>query len=245
MAHNPSKHPPRESPLSDAYLVRRAFWHDLGAAIVLGLLIGAIAFCFISFVSHVTEAWMGADAGTPDSPNPLYSGYPNNRLGKDVSGYGKGPVWWLGITCGGGFLVGLIKWATSYPQGKVPSFLQEIQHGHVDPGLGVRTAVAGLVSLAAGASVGPEYPLSSLGGAAATWLAERFRWPAGRAKSLTLIGMSAALGSIFSSPYLAVLLIIELAGIHPTRVAEAAVLLLTAAAVSFAVFIGCVTTGLT
>jgi H+/Cl- antiporter ClcA len=247
MAQGPAKKhpPPRESPLSDAYLVRRAFWHDLAAAVGLGLLIGAVSFCFLSFVIHVTESWMGVDPGTPEIPDPLYSGFPNNRLGKDVSGYGKGPVWWLAITCGGGLLVGLVKWAIGYPQGKAPSFLQEIQHGHVDPWMGARTAIVGMLSLAAGAAVGPEYPLSSMGGAAATWLAGRLKWPEGRAQSLTLIGMSAALGSIFSTPYLAVLLIIELGGLHPTRNAEAAVLLLTAAAVSFSVFIGCVTTGLT
>lgn len=145
----------------------------------------------------------------------------------------------------GGLAVGLFKWATSYPQGSAPSFLQEIQHAHVDPWLGARTAVAGLLSLIAGASVGPEYPLSSMGGAAGTWLAQRLRLPQGRAESLTLIGMSAALGSIFSTPYLSVLLIIEVGALHPSRGPEAAALLLAAAAMSFVTYIGCVTTGLT
>ena len=99
------------------------------------------------------------------------------------------------MTAGGGLFVGLFKWATAYPEGDVPTFLQEIQHAHVDPWIGARTAVAGLLSLAAGASVGPEYPLSSMGGAVATWLSQRLGWPPGRAQTLTLVGMSAALGS--------------------------------------------------
>ena len=232
----------RESPLTDAYLRRAAFWYDLGASVILGLSIGAVSFCFLAIVTHATEAWMGAD---DSDRSTYYTGFPNNALGTDVTGFGKGPWWWLGVTCGGGLAVGLWKWLTAYPQGEAPSFLQEIQHAHVDPWLGARTAVAGLLSLLAGASVGPEYPLSSMGGAAATWLAERLHWPAGRAQSLTLVGMSAALGSIFSTPYLSVLLIIELGGLHPSRNPEAAALLLAGAAVSFTTFLGCVTTGLT
>lgn len=149
-----------ETPLTDAYGARRVFWVDLGLSIALGGIIGALAFCFLSIVTHITDVWMGAD----ERASALYRGFPSNLDGTDVSGFGTGPAWWLGITAGGGLIIGVVEWVSRYPRGGAPSFLQEIKHAHVDAWLGMRTAIAGLISLACGASVGPEYPLSAMGG---------------------------------------------------------------------------------
>ena len=103
MASDAAASPAKEadSPLTDAYGARRVFWVDLGLSILLGGAIGALAFCFLSFVTHVTDVWMGADS----SAVVLYRGFPNNLDGVDVSGFGTGPAWWLGITAGGGLIV--------------------------------------------------------------------------------------------------------------------------------------------
>lgn len=71
------------------------------------------------------------------------------------------------------------------------------------------------------------------------------RIPDGRAQTLTLVGMCAAMGSIFASPVLAVLLMFELADFDKARSAEAAAMLFAGAVSSFAVYLGCETSGRT
>jgi H+/Cl- antiporter ClcA len=67
------------------------------------------------------------------------------------------------------------------------------------------------VSLIGGASLGPEVALGSMGGGAGTWLARRRGLGNDETKAATLSGIGGAFGGLFSSPLMAVILVLEIA----------------------------------
>ncbi len=225
--------PENDSPLGDPFATRKLFWQNWVMAVFMGLLVGSFSFCFLSAVERSTETWYGSN-----EDSSTYNGFPNNALGYDVSGFGQGRIWWLAVTTAGGLLVGLFKLVTHFPQGETASFFQEIKEMHVHPRNGLRVGGAGFLSLCSGASLGPEAPIGALGGAFGTWLGHRLGASFEQVEVYTLLGMASALGALFSSPVLAVILLLEIAPIHRSRYLEVGCLTYTAAAISFCAYYG-------
>ena len=134
-----------------------------------------------------------------------------------------------------GLIVGTIRWVFSFPD-DLPGFFKEVTTCHVDPHHMPLTFILSAVSIAGGASLGPEQALVSVcilvstrllpytlysntcnlfvqgnvGGGLTTYLAEYFKFGAENSKLLVLTGMAAAMGGVFPTPVLGVLMIHEL-----------------------------------
>ena len=93
-----------------------------------------------------------------------------------------------------------------------------------------------LVSLAGGASLGPEDALGKMGGGLGTWVSERQKLSEDVRATNTLSGMSAAYGGLLSSPILASVLTLEVARPKAARFADTLVAGLLASTVAFAVY---------
>lgn len=141
----------------------------------------------------------------------LFLGVWSERL---VTGL-AGQPWWRILLAPvlGGLLVGLIVrylMPGGQPQG-VPHVIEAsaLRGGRMSGRQGLWAAVASVVSLGSGASVGREGPAVHLGAAIASWLARRFNL--GRARSRTLLGcgVAAAVAASFNAPIAGVFFALE------------------------------------
>ncbi|HTZ44552.1 MAG TPA: chloride channel protein [Jatrophihabitans sp.] len=185
----------QSSPAPDlmATLTSRGYHAVLFLAGLVGAPIGLLAFGFLAVVSK-SENWVW------------------QTLPSDL-GWSTPPGWYAILAVGlAGLLVGLI--ATRLPGGG----------GHLPvQGLGGNTprpvdlggiALAALASLVLGAVVGPEAPLTALGGGLVGWAVGRtkLRDQPQAAKILVVAGSSAAIATIFGNPLVAVVLMLEVVG---------------------------------
>ena len=120
-------------------------------------------------------------------------------------------MYWAGITTLTGFVVGTLRYLTNYPD-NLPGIFKEILTYHVEPKWVIHSFILSMLSLAGGASLGPEQALATLGGGTATFLVENYVTfeDENYQKLLVLGGMAAALGALFPTPILGVLMLIEL-----------------------------------
>ncbi len=232
-------------PIGDAFFCRRNFYLNLVASVIIGLVVGPLSFIFFNVVERSQSIWSGANNETLS----WYDGYPGGAIitvnGTMTQPYasGSGRVIWLAFMGGGGLLLGVFKVLSSFPQGETKTFFEEITSIHMDPRHAALTAFGGWISLCAGASVGPEAPVAALGGGFAAWLAECFLQPKANVEIWTLCGMAAAMGSLFASPVLSVLLLIELSTFHQSRYMEMTVLMFVSACISFVIYQSLANTG--
>lgn len=169
----------------------RSFWRLMAYAAVLGV-IGAIAGMLFLGVTGIGASWYG-DPGLE---------------------WFSGPWWWVVAAAIAGLIVGILRRVLKMPP-KIPGIVQDLQEQRVDPA-GVPSIVAvSAVSLIGGASLGPEVALGQMGGGTAGWIARLRHLGDDDAKSLTLSGMAGAFGGLFSSPLVAMALVIEVA--RPAR----------------------------
>lgn len=163
----------------------------LATAAALGLVVGLLGTAFILALREVTSA-----------------------LWPDISrghGFLDGEWWMPAILSLAGLVVGLSRKLLHTPT--TVSMFAELDEGRVEPTHVAGVVVTGFVSLASGASLGPEAPLASLGGGLGTKVAER----QGRdARVEMFAGMSAAFGGLLGLPLFATSLALELE--HPHRV---------------------------
>jgi H+/Cl- antiporter ClcA len=122
------------------------------------------------------------------------------------------PVFVLVIPIIGGLIVGLIIRFAPGRGGPEPA----AGHGlggdaHESAGYLPGVVVASLVSLVAGASLGPEGPLVTIVGGLATLTAVRLRLPAEASRLMTISGISSLTSGVFGSPLAAGLLLAETA----------------------------------
>ena len=114
--------------------------------------------------------------------------------------------------------------------------IEEMKEQRVEPSRVPGAVAVSLVSLAGGASLGPEAALGMMGGGLGTWASERRGLDEDLRRTNTLSGMSAAYGGLLSAPYVATLLILEIARPIGARFADAMVAGLLASSVAFAVY---------
>ena len=190
----------------------RAFWLLLRDALIFGVL---LAFAGLAFLG-VTQ---GGDFWFDPSDN----------------GWLGGSLWWVAVTAGAGIVVGLLRRAFRMPEHQA-GLIKELQDERVEPSGVPGTVAVSAVSLVGGASLGPEQALGSMGGGLGTWVSERRGDDQDKQATTTLTGMSGAYGGLLSSPFLATMLVLEVARPGGARFTHALLGGLVAASVSFAIF---------
>ena len=119
---------------------------------------------------------------------------------------------------------------------RIPSLIEDLEHGHVDlrsvPGIVAVSAV----SLIGGASLGPEQALGSMGGGAAEWASRRRPLNDEDEEVNTLTGFAGAYGGLFSSTVIVVMLILEIARPSGQRMTKTLVATIVSSSVSFGIY---------
>jgi len=183
-------------------------------AALFGVVLAFAALAFLGLVKGGTKLWFTL----PKNP-----------------GWLDGSVWWVAVTAGAGVLVGVLRHAFRLPA-KLPGTVQELKSQRVEPSTVPGAVAVSLVSLAGGASLGPEAGLGMMGGGLGTWFSERRKLTEDVRATNTLSGMSGAYGGLLSSPILATILVLEVARPKAARFADTLVASLLSSTVAFAVY---------
>ncbi len=185
----------------------------------LGIVVSALGFAFVHLFLHV-QTW-------------LYESTPK------ALGLAPTPGWWgFPFLAAGGLLVGLALRYLPGNGGHSPAdpFTPAQPEVRALPGI----VVAALVSLGCGAVLGPEAPLIALGGGLGALAVQTVarRTPAQFIPVVGLAGSVASLGTIFGSPIVAAMFVIEAVGLGGGLLTVAIVPGLLAAGIGSLVFIG-------
>jgi H+/Cl- antiporter ClcA len=209
---------PGEAPSSGSDFVALArspgFWVIMRYAALFGVVLAFAALAFLGLVNDGTKLWFTL----PKNP-----------------GWLDGSLWWVAVTAGAGVLVGVLRRVFRVPV-KLAGTVKELKDQRVEPSDVAGGVAVSLVSLAGGASLGPEDALGRMGGGLGTWISERQQLSEEMRATNTLSGMSGAYGGLLSSPLLATILVLELARPKATRVANTLVASLLSSSVAFAVY---------
>ena len=190
------------------------FWLLVRYAALFGVVLAFAALAFLGLVKGGTNLWFTL----PKNP-----------------GWLDGSLWWVAVTAGAGVFVGVLRRVFALPV-KMPGMMEEMKAGRVEPSRVPKAVAVSVVSLAGGASLGPEAALGMLGGGLGTWVSERQGLEEDVQQTNTLSGMSAAYGGLLSVPYVAVLMILEIARPKAARFQNTLVAGLLASSVAFAVY---------
>ncbi len=179
-----------------AFARNRRFYKSLAYALLLGSIMGGAGLAFFNGFQYLFDYWTGED-------------YEHRMKGGEL-GYGSGEFWWLGVTTGGGAIIGILRLHPAFPA-QVDGLFREVRDLTVHhPAASPLIFIVSCLSLGIGASVGPEAAMGNLGGALGTAVGN-FRNQSDRRKLISAFcGMSGAMGAIFPSPVLAVMLMHEL-----------------------------------
>lgn len=93
---------------------------------------------------------------------------------------------------------------------RLPGFIEDLEEGRVEPKTTPGALAIALVSLAGGTSLGPEAPLATGSGGAATWWAERSGADGDAVRGYNESAVSGVFGGLLSSPLVGGLLTVEL-----------------------------------
>ncbi|MGI9540091.1 MAG: chloride channel protein [Miltoncostaeaceae bacterium] len=206
-----SEREPTDEPL-EPFARPSAFRAVLGYAAIFGA-VGAVAGLVFLWVTGVGDFWGDEDA---------------------TEWFG-GHVWWVAVTAGAGLVVGLLRRGFHMPS-RQPGLIEEASEAEVEPARVPSTVAVSAVSLIGGASLGPEAALGSMGGGFATWLSRRRGLDEEMTKTNTLNGMSGAFGGLLSAPFLAAMLVIDLARPGGDRLVRVVIGGAVAASISFAIY---------
>jgi H+/Cl- antiporter ClcA len=190
------------------------FWLLMRYALLFGVVLAFVSLAFLGLVNGGTKLWFSL----PKHP-----------------GWLDGSLWWVAVTAGAGVIVGVLRRVFALPP-KLPGTVQELKDQRVEPSTVLKAVAVSVVSLAGGASLGPEEALGLLGGGLGTWVSERRKLDEDRRATNTLSGMSGAYGGLLSSPILATVLVLELARPKAARFSDTLVAGLLASSVAFAVY---------
>ena len=190
------------------------FWLLVRDALLFGVVLAFVALAFLGLVKGGTNLWF--------------------TLPKDP-GWLDGNLWWVAVTAGAGLLVGVLRRVLHVPL-RLPGTVAALKAQRVEPSMVPGAVAVSLVSLAGGASLGPEDALGKLGGGLGTWVSQRRKLGEDARATNTLSGMSAAYGGLLSSPILASVLTLEIARPKAARFADTLVAGLLASSVAFGVY---------
>jgi hypothetical protein len=146
-----------------------------------------------------------------------------------------GHWWWVAVTIGAGAVVAFLRRLSRLPD-QTPGLIDDLQSGHVEPGLIPGIVAVSAASLIGGASLGPEKALGTIGGGAGSWIAGRQPLDADASQVTALSGFSGAYGGLFSSPVIVVMFLMEVARPGGQRFTKALAGTIVASAVSFGIY---------
>lgn len=129
---------------SDGVALTRSpgFWLLIGSAALFGVVLACAALVFLALVKGGTNLWFTL----PKNP-----------------GWLDGRLWWVAVTAAAGVLVGVLRHHFRLPV-KLPGTVQELEDQRVEPSTVLKAVAVSVVSLAGGASLGPEDALGKMGG---------------------------------------------------------------------------------
>lgn len=184
-----------------------------------GVIMGFVGLGFLNIADYIPKQWVDNGSFDEASDTDFYSGKEE----------------WILVTGLAGLIVGIVRYLYSYPD-NLPGIFKEITDYHVDPTFSPLTVFISAISLAGGASLGPEQAMGNLGGGIATYVVENLlEFEPDNRKLVVLSGMSAALGALFPTPILGVLMIYEL-GNPPKAYMESVLILSFGACVAFIIY---------
>ena len=211
------------------------WWCRLALGAAIGAVVGLVSLLFINLYTKLSQLWL--DLGPGDTTY-------DHQCSAGTLSLGGGSGWWVLLAMGTGLVIGCVKLipCIRFPD-TVRGVFHEINMGRVDPREGPSVWLISCLSIAGGASVGPEAALGCVGGGLGTLVARCLGRSAAAAAAsdmakdddglphqgaqgqgrdidgggddeltttLALAGMAAALGALFPSPILSVLLVLEL-----------------------------------
>jgi H+/Cl- antiporter ClcA len=187
--------PPKPTAAQAAATLRsRQFLVLLVVVSVIGVIVSLAAWCFLELIHQMQQE--------------LYTHLPH------AVGYDNGPpVWWpLPILAVAGLVVALAITKLPGDGGHLPA--RGLAAGGQPNPINVPGVVlAGLATVGSGLVLGPEAPLIALGSGVAVMMVSRRKMPLPALQIVAASGAFAAVSFIFSSPLMAAILVIELAGL--------------------------------
>ena len=185
-------------------------------AFVLGVAAGVSALVFMGITGTGTDFFFG-DSGT---------------------GWWTGNWWWIPLTAFGGLTVAVMRKLWEVPK-KVTDPITLAHQAWVDSDNVLPLVAISAVSLIAGASLGPFFALTMLGGGIGSWFVTRLGIRDEEAKhEYALTGMASGMGAAFSAPLFAAVLASELGPTPKRYYLVAFIPALFGATVGFAIFFG-------
>jgi len=171
----------------NAFARDRAFWVRFAWGVFVSLLCALGALLFV-FLMNLGMSWLW-----PEEPGPEPF---------------SGSVKILVIMTIAGLIVGLIHHFLDADEVNV--FMAMVQ-GKLSKSLVPGALLVALTSLISGFSLGPEVPTGMLAGGLATWLSDRFKVDPETERTNVISGVMGAYGGLFTSPFAALLMPLELA----------------------------------
>ncbi|MBE2223447.1 MAG: chloride channel protein, partial [Anaerolineae bacterium] len=190
----------------------RVYLRRLGWGVLLGLLSGIGAFIFVALMD-----W-GMRLVWPDPPSwELFSG-----------------SWTIVvIMTTAGLLVGLIH---HFADARQMDVFEALDNGRLDPKPVPASVLTSLVSLIGGFSLGPEVPTGMLSAGLGTWISDRRQLDEETSRTNVFSSVSAAYGGLFSSPFAALVMILEAKHMQTLMYYSTLFIVGLAASVGFAIF---------
>jgi len=184
-----------EIPVGPAYARDLVFWRHIVGCVVIGSIMGAVAFFYLEAIEKSQAELFGEHIIKP----------------RDVSdvALGSGSWLWLLTMTGTGLIVGFLRVLLAFPKNEL-GFFSEVKEQYVNPKTAPKTVVISLVSLCGGSSLGPEAAMGALGGGIAQAWSERVGLSQEMTQRHVINGMAGAMGALFPSPLIAVTVMIEL-----------------------------------
>ncbi len=115
------------------------FWKLILLSGILAMFTGFMCCVFLNIADEIPKQWATCDYDNDSSCGEYYTG----------------EKWWILVSGGTGFTIGFIRWLFSYPD-NLPGIFKEIQTYHVEPKWISLTFIISSMSLAGGATLGPE-----------------------------------------------------------------------------------------
>ena len=160
-------------------------------------------------------------------------------FGNSGTGWFTGNWWWIPLAALGGLIVSFLRKIWKVPE-EVPSPIKLAHNAWVDPTTVIPWVIITTISLIVGASLGPFFGLSVMGGGLGSWLATRLEKPDEQEarEEYTLTGMAGTMGAAFTSPLFAAILASELSPTEKRNYVSAFIPALFAATIGYAVYFG-------
>ena len=159
---------------------------------------GLLGLAFFNGFEFMINSWLGSWNSEHEHVGPGGSAYLDGITnGEAPAMMGTGKWWWLGVTTGGGFLVGALKLfkPLNFPK-EIHGLFLEATELHVDPYTAPALVLLSMISLGVGATVGPEMAMGTLGGAVGAFVSIKRGYNEEQRHMATLTGMAAGMGSL-------------------------------------------------